>query len=70
MLHGSQFSRNGWTKTPPNINLWYEKLMTILPMERLSHVLKGTLDEFARDWSPIARFLKEEWKKVICMVVI
>ena len=52
---------------PPDIKLWYEKLMSILPMERLSYVLRGTLADFVNDWSPIARYLKEEWKKVICM---
>ena len=52
---------------PPDIKMWYEKLMSILPIERLSYVLKGTLAEFVNDWSPIARYLKDEWKNVICM---
>ena len=52
---------------PPDITLWYEKLMSILPMERLSYVLRDKLTEFVNDWSPIARYLKDEWRKVICM---
>ena len=49
--------------------MWYEKLMSTLSLERLSYVLRGTLEEFVRDWSPIAIYLKEEWSRVISMGV-
>ena len=32
-------------------------------------VTGGTLVDSVRDWSPIARFVKEEWKIIICMAV-
>lgn len=62
--------QNWLNKEPPNILTWYEKFMSILPLERLSYVLRGTLEEFLRDWSPIAIYLKEERSRVISMGVI
>ena len=49
---------------PPNITMWYEKCMSILPLERLSHVIRNTLDVFVREWSPLELYLKEEWSRL------
>ena len=54
---------------PPDIKMWYDKLMSILPLERLSHVLRGTLEQFVRNWSPLSTLLKEEWLNVISLGV-
>lgn len=32
--------------------------MSILPLESLSNVIRGTLDDFVRNWSPIASYMK------------
>lgn len=30
------------------LSMWYDKLLSIVPYERLSHVLQGSLDEFVK----------------------
>ena len=54
---------------PPNIAMWYEKCMSILPLERLSHVVRNTLDVFVGEWSPLELYLGEEWSRVMCIGV-
>lgn len=43
------------------------KNVSILPPER--DVLRGTREEFVREWSPIAIYLKEELLRVIIIGV-
>ena len=33
---------------PPTISIWYDKLLSVLPYEQLSHVLQATLEDFVR----------------------
>ena len=41
--------------------MWHEKRMSILPVEVFTYV-RGTLADLVKDWSPIVRYLKDEWK--------
>ena len=46
---------------PPTISIWYDKLLSFLPYERLSHVLQVTLEEFVKEWSPLSIYIGSDW---------
>ncbi len=50
---------------PPTISIWYDKLLSFLPYERLSHVLQATLEDFVKEWSPLSRFLGNDWQAIM-----
>ena len=55
--------------SPPDILLWLGKVMGLVPLERLSCVLQGTLAEFVETWRPLAPSMGDEWFRVLCIGV-
>ena len=53
--------------SPPNEVLWYEKVLRLMPLERLSCVLRGALSDFAEAWRPLAPYIRDEWSNVMCI---
>lgn len=42
-----------WIKPrPPTVNQWYEEILKVLPMERVSSVFKGDESYFDKLWAP------------------
>ena len=54
-------------ENPPNTLLWLEKVLRLMPLERLSCVLRGALSEFMETWLPLAPQIGEEWSNVMCI---
>ena len=54
---------------PPTISIWYNKLLSLLPYERLSHVLQATLEDFFKEWLPLSIFFGSDRPKTISIGV-
>ena len=54
---------------PPDTLQWLEKVLRLVPLERLSCVLRGNLAEFEEIWRPMAPHMGEEWLSVLCIGV-
>ena len=39
--------------TPPDVSLWYEKCINLIPLERLSYITKNRLGQFLHIWKPV-----------------
>ncbi len=52
-----------------HINSFYQcgMMSIIFPYERLYSVLRGTLAEFVKEWSPISTYFVCEWPAITCI---
>ena len=53
--------------SPPTVLLWFEKVFRLMPLERLSYVLRGNLEDFVEVWLPLAPHMGTEWSNVMCV---
>ena len=54
---------------PPTISISYDKLLSFLPHEWLSHVLQATLEDFVKQWSPYSIYFGNYQQAIISIGV-
>ncbi len=50
---------------PPSLSLWYREIFRILPMERLTAVVRGDSAMFEEMWGPVLEHLPTSLQEII-----
>lgn len=57
---------NMWISSkPPSLTLWYREIFRVLPMERLTAVVRGNSNMFIRTWRPVLDSLPTSLQDII-----